>query len=104
MLDAIGEFLSRAVSEQIVGDPVWATTAIVGQMIFAGRFVVQWIASERRRQSCVPLAFWWMSIVGSLFMLAYAVHLRNLILMAAFSLNMLIYVRNLHLIYRACPR
>lgn len=100
MLDSIGAFLRTAISEQVLGDPVWAGVALVGQTVFAGRFVVQWIASERRQRSFVPLAFWWMSIAGSLLMLAYALHLRNLILMMAFSLNMLIYLRNIHLIYR----
>jgi len=104
MMSTCAEFLRDAVSEQILGDPFWAVVALMGQSIFAGRFLVQWIASERQRQSCIPRAFWWMSIVGSLFMLAYAIHLGNLILTAAFSMNMLIYARNIHLIYRRVPR
>ena len=103
MLDSVVEFFRNAVAEQIVADPLWAIVALVGQVIFGGRFVVQWIASERRKQSYVPPAFWVMSVVGSLTMLAYAVHLENPILMAAFSLNVLIYLRNLQMIYRRTP-
>ncbi len=100
MLDSAIEFFKTAVMEQIVGDPVWATTALVGQAIFGGRFIVQWIASEYKKKSHIPVAFWFMSLAGSLILLSYSVHIKNPIFMLAFSLNTLIYLRNLHLIYR----
>jgi lipid-A-disaccharide synthase-like uncharacterized protein len=100
MLDSAIEFFKTAVMEQIVGDPVWATTALVGQAIFGGRFIVQWIASEYKKKSHIPVAFWFMSLAGSLVLLSYSVHIKNPIFMLAFSLNTLIYLRNLHLIYK----
>jgi len=86
--------------EQVVRDPVWATAALVGQVIFGGRFVLQWIASEYKKRSYMPTAFWFMSLAGSLILLTYSIHIKNPIFMLAFSLNTFIYLRNLHLIYK----
>jgi lipid-A-disaccharide synthase-like uncharacterized protein len=100
MIESVIEFLKSAVKDQIVGDPVWATIALIGQFIFAGRFIVQWIASELKKRSHVPNSFWFLSLIGSFILLSYSVHLKNPIFMLAFSLNTLIYLRNLQLIYR----
>ena len=45
----------------------------VGQFVFFLRFVVQWIASERKKESVIPEAFWWISISGGAITLLYAV-------------------------------
>jgi len=100
MFNSIIEFFKSAITEQIVDDPAWATAALVGQVIFGGRFILQWIVSEYKRRSHVPTAFWFMSLAGSLILLGYSVHIKNPIFMLGFSLNTLIYVRNLHLIYK----
>jgi len=100
MFDSIIEFVKSAIMEQIVDDPVWATVAMVGQMVFAGRFILQWIVSEYKKRSHVPTAFWFISLVGSLILLSYAIHLKNPIFTLGFSLNTLIYLRNIHLIYK----
>jgi lipid-A-disaccharide synthase-like uncharacterized protein len=100
MFDSIIDFFKSAITEQIVKDPVWATTALVGQVIFGGRFILQWIVSEYRKRSHVPTAFWFMSLVGSLILLSYSIHIKNPVFMLGFSLNTLIYLRNLHLIYK----
>ena len=99
MLHSVIEFLKSAIAEQIVGDPVWATVALVGQVVFGGRFVLQWIVSEYKKKSHVPTSFWYVSLVGSLILLSYSIHIKNPIFMLGFSLNTLIYIRNLHLIY-----
>lgn len=100
MFDSIIEFFKSAITEQIVEDPIWATTAFVGQMVFGGRFILQWIVSEFKKRSHVPTAFWYMSLVGSLILLSYSIHMKNPVFMLGFSLNTLIYLRNLHLIYK----
>lgn len=100
MIGAAVEFFKKAVMEQIVGDPIWATVALIGQAVFAGRFIVQWIVSEYKKRSIVPTAFWFLSLGGSLILLSYSVHIKNPIFMLAFSLNTFIYLRNLHLIYK----
>ena len=100
MFDSIIEFFKSAIMEQIVKDPFWATLAFIGQVVFGGRFILQWIVSEYKKRSHVPTAFWYMSLAGSLILLSYSVHIKNPVFMLGFSLNTLIYLRNLHLIYK----
>jgi len=100
MFGSIIEFIKSAVAEQIVADPVWATVALVGQVVFGGRFVLQWIVSEYKKKSHVPTSFWFISVVGSFILLSYSIHIKNPVFMLGFSLNTLIYLRNIHLIYK----
>jgi lipid-A-disaccharide synthase-like uncharacterized protein len=100
MLHSIIEFFKSAITEQIVGDPFWAAIALAGQVIFGARFVLQWLVSEYKKRSHVPIAFWYISILGSAILLSYSVHIKNPVFMLGFSLNTLIYVRNLHLIHK----
>ena len=99
MFNSIFEFIRTAINQQIVGDPVWATVALVGQALFGGRFILQWFVSEYKQKSHVPISFWYLSIAGSLILLSYSIHIKNPIFMLSFSLNTLIYMRNLHLLY-----
>ena len=57
--------------------PVWLAIGFIGQALFFGRFFVQWIASERRKQSVVPRSFWYLSLGGGAVLLAYAIHRRD---------------------------
>ena len=100
MFGSVIEFIRKAVTEQIMQDPLWASIGLLGQLFFGGRFILQWIVSEYKGESIVPVAFWYLSVVGSLMLLGYSVHIRNPIFILGFSLNTLIYLRNLHLIYR----
>ena len=77
----------------------WVIVGFVGQFVFMMRFVVQWIASERKKQSVVPVAFWYLSLAGSLITIVYAIYRRDPVFTAAFCLNILIYVRNLYFIH-----
>jgi lipid-A-disaccharide synthase-like uncharacterized protein len=78
----------------------WLAIGLAGQTAFFSRFLVQWIASERAGRSYVPLAFWWLSILGSLVLLAYAFHRREPIFALGYVANSVVYVRNLMLIHR----
>ena len=80
---------------------VWLAIGLVGQVLFSLRFLVQWITSERAGRSVLPVAFWHLSIAGSLVLLAYAVHLRDLVFTLGQSAGVLIYARNLHLMRTA---
>lgn len=80
--------------------PFWLAFGLLGNAAFASRFLVQWIASERAGESVVPKAFWYLSIVGSLILLGYALHLENLVFTLAYLPNCVVYVRNLVLIER----
>ncbi|MCU0305099.1 MAG: lipid-A-disaccharide synthase N-terminal domain-containing protein [Thermoanaerobaculales bacterium] len=78
----------------------WVTLGLLGQAIFAGRMVVQWMVSERQRRSVVPVAFWWMSLVGASMMLVYFVWRRDIVGVLGQASGWVIYLRNLWLIRR----
>ena len=82
------------------GEKVWLAVGLGGQLLFTARFVIQWIVSERKKRSVIPVAFWYLSLAGSLVLLIYAIHIRNLVFLLGFSFNSVVYLRNLRLIYR----
>ena len=71
-----------------------------GQFLFFMRFFIQWIHSEKHKQSIVPEIFWYFSIGGSLLLLIYALIRRDIVFIVGQSTGLLIYVRNLMLIQR----
>jgi len=77
-----------------------AVFGVLGQTLFFSRFLVQWIASERKKQSTIPIAFWYLSIVGAAMMLVYALWRRDPVFSVGQTCGLFIYVRNLVLIYR----
>ena len=81
-------------------DPVWLAIGFLGQGLFSARFVLQWLKSERMKRSVVPLAFWYFSLAGGAVLLVYAMHRRDPVFVVGQALGILIYLRNLRLIYR----
>jgi lipid-A-disaccharide synthase-like uncharacterized protein len=79
-------------------DPYWLVFGLFGNLSFATRFIVQWVASERAGESVVPLVFWHLSIVGSLILLVYAIHMKNPVFTLAYLPNAVVYVRNIALV------
>lgn len=79
---------------------LWVAIGLAGQGCFFLRFVVQWLASERAGRSLVPKAFWYLSIAGSLIILAYAIWRRDPVFIVGQSTGLFVYVRNLILIRR----
>lgn len=83
------------------GDSVyWIAFGLLGNAAFFSRFLVQWIASERAGRSLVPIAFWWLSITGSVILLIYAIHRADPIFVLAYLPNSFVYTRNLVLLRR----
>jgi lipid-A-disaccharide synthase-like uncharacterized protein len=78
----------------------WVVLGFVAQLMFTGRFVLQWIASERARRSVVPVAFWIFSIAGGAMLLIYALYRRDPVFIVGQGGGLLIYLRNLYFIYR----
>ncbi|MGE4587190.1 MAG: lipid-A-disaccharide synthase N-terminal domain-containing protein [Mangrovibacterium sp.] len=76
---------------------IWGVT---GQLIFAFRFVYQWIYSEHQGESCLPRNFWLISIGGSLMIFTYAVYRLDPVLMIGQCFGFFVYVRNLILIQK----
>jgi lipid-A-disaccharide synthase-like uncharacterized protein len=81
----------------------WEIVLLVGQMIFFSRFLVQWIATERRKQVVVPEAFWWLSLFGAVISLVALVMKHEPVLMAAQVFGLVVYSRNLVLHRRSLP-
>src|SRR5713101_6009987 len=78
----------------------WLLVGFVGQAFFTMRFVVQWIASERRKESVIPVAFWFFSIGGGLTLFTYALHRLDPVFILGEGAGIFIYSRNLYLIWR----
>jgi lipid-A-disaccharide synthase-like uncharacterized protein len=79
---------------------LWLGVGLVGQAFFSMRFLVQWIASEQRKESVIPLSFWFFSIGGGLTLLTYALHRLDPVFILGEATGTLIYARNLYLIWR----
>jgi lipid-A-disaccharide synthase-like uncharacterized protein len=82
---------------------LWLVIGFGGQLMFSARFLVQWLASEKRRASVVPPVFWYLSIAGGLTLLMYAIYQRDPVFIAGQLTGVLIYARNLMLL-RASTR
>lgn len=83
----------------------WKLIGYLGVALFAGRWFVQLWASKRAGRSMLPAMFWYMSITGSLLLLAYFVFGKNDsvgILSNLFPFAVALY--NLHLQRRAAGR
>ena len=85
-------------------DQVWLGVGLLGQALFSARFLVQWIASERRKQSVVPRAFWYFSVGGGLTLLAYAIHRLDPVFILGYTPGLFIYARNLYFIHKGPER
>jgi len=78
----------------------WLVVGFIGQALFGIRFLIQWIISEKRGESIIPLPFWYFSIGGSIILLSYAIHKQDPVFILGQSLGSIIYIRNLVLISR----
>lgn len=85
-------------------DQVWVAVGFLGQAFFSARFLVQWIASERKKESVVPRPFWFFSIGGGLILLIYAVYRRDPVFIVGQAAGLFVYARNLYFIYRQPAR
>lgn len=79
----------------------WVTLGLGGQLLFTGRMLVQWLASEKSRRSVIPVAFWWMSLIGSTMLLIYFIWRRDIVGILGQATGWVIYIRNLVLIQRS---
>jgi lipid-A-disaccharide synthase-like uncharacterized protein len=80
---------------------VWLAVGLLGQALFSTRFLVQWIASERRKESVVPREFWYFSVGGGLTLLAYAIYRLDPVFILGQGAGLFVYARNLYFIHRS---
>ena len=79
---------------------IFLIIGFTGQGIFASRFIVQWIYSEKRGESSIPIVFWYLSIFGGLGLLTYAIFRKDPVIITGQLFGVFIYTRNLILIYK----
>ena len=79
---------------------IWLAIGFLGQGVFASRFLVQWITSERQKRSVIPHAFWYLSILGGATLLVYAIYRGDPVFIVGQAGGLFIYSRNLRLIAR----
>lgn len=79
---------------------LWVFFGTLGQLIFFSRWIIQWLSSEKSKSSTIPVAFWWCSLLGGFITLIYANHIGSFPFMLAQAIGIIVYTRNLFLIYR----
>ena len=84
----------------LTAEQLWMGIGFLGEALFGMRFVIQWVASERRKRSVVPVAFWYLSIVGAVIVLCYAIYREDPVFILGTGAPLLIYLRNLWFIRR----
>jgi lipid-A-disaccharide synthase-like uncharacterized protein len=82
----------------------WLAVGFLGQALFTARMVVQWVASERQREIVVPVAFWWLSLLGGIALFSYAIFRCDPVVITGQGMGILIYTRHLMLVEKARRR
>ena len=77
---------------------IWMIIGFVGQGFFSARFIVQWVMSEIKKQSIIPLCFWYFSLLGGATLFAYAIYKEDPVFIVGQGAGLFIYSRNLYLI------
>ncbi len=79
---------------------IWAIIGFSGQALFASRFIVQWIHSERVGRSEIPFVFWLFSLGGGAILLIYAIHIANPVFIVGQGAGLFVYLRNVQMLLR----
>lgn len=83
---------------------IWLGVGFLAQVMFGMRFILQWLASERARRSIVPEVFWYFSLGGGVLLFAYAIYRADPVFILGQGGGLLIYLRNIHLIWQGKSR
>jgi len=94
---AVGDYLQNVFVLQLNW---WVLLGYAGQSLFAMRFIVQWVASERVGRSVIPVAFWFFSIGGGVLLFVYALYIRDPVFIIGQGLGLFVYLRNLYFVFR----
>lgn len=79
----------------IASNSIWLVVGMVGQGVFVGRFLLQWLYSEHKKRSVIPMAFWYASLLGGAILLVYAIYKRDPVFIVGQAGGFLVYLRNL---------
>jgi lipid-A-disaccharide synthase-like uncharacterized protein len=94
---AVGDYMQNVFVMRL---NAWVLLGYVGQTLFAMRFFVQWVASERAGRSVIPVAFWFFSIGGGMLLFGYALYIRDPVFIIGQGLGLFVYLRNLYFVFR----
>jgi len=78
----------------------WLVIGFLGQALFSMRFIIQWIASEKKKKSIIPNIFWYFSIAGGTTLLTYAIYRQDPVFIVGQLMGLFIYFRNLYFILK----
>ncbi|WP_088011805.1 lipid-A-disaccharide synthase N-terminal domain-containing protein [Gottfriedia acidiceleris] len=78
---------------------IWITFGFIGQALFSLRFLTQWLASEKAKQTIIPFSFWVYSILGSIILSIYAIYRKDPVFILGQLPSVFVYIRNV-MIYR----
>ncbi len=76
----------------------WLLLGLTAQGTFFARWIIQWTVSERRRESVIPILFWWCSLAGATMLLIYFIGRREPVGVLGQAVGWIVYSRNLYLI------
>ena len=93
------ETLKSVMNVETSGQLVWVMVGFLGQALFSARFIIQWFVSEKAKESIVPIAFWYFSILGGMTLLTYAIWRRDPVIICGQAGGLMIYARNLWFIH-----
>ena len=97
-------FAQIMVGSRTLNETIWLAIGFSGQALFTSRFLVQWVASEKKRDSVMPVAFWWLSLAGGTVLLCYAIHIKDPVIILGQSMGLVVYIRNLMLVAKGKRR
>ena len=98
VLTTLLPFLPDSLVEQ--PEKIMIVIGFAGQGLFAMRFIIQWLSSEKQAKSVIPIAFWYFSIGGGSVLFLYAIWRQDLVFMSGQGLGLFIYLRNLYFVRR----
>ena len=85
-------------------DKILVSVGMLGQLCFSARFIIQWIYSEKKKKSVIPVSFWYFSLVGGIIVLIYAIFKKDPVFIMGQAPGVFIYSRNIYLIHKRKKR
>lgn len=76
----------------------WVFFGFLGQFLFFTRWIVQWVASEKKKRSYIPVSFWYISLISGIILLTYAIHRLDPVFILGQTVGLANYARNIMLI------
>lgn len=77
----------------------WVLFGFAAQAVFSARMLVQLRASEKAKSSVVPVAFWWLSLLGASMLMVYFIWRKDPVALLGQATGWFVYIRNLWFIY-----